>query len=296
MAFANSILYQNPPRVYRPSQINPPTLRWQGLKPRAIQADKNHIFLSTNTRKYIQKNIRYLGVIPAFAIESDSIPIVPSLSAVVKRFYACINKKDLTQLEDLISSDCFLEDSVFPHSFQGKKEVVGFISQLVESMGKNVHFQIGTVCEGDELVASLDWHLEWKEDQIPFSRGCSIFQCSIEDDKLVIRKAKIITEPPVKPGKLALGLLKILTSLFDEFPQAAKWFLKSPQTIFTVAMKIYNVLFAPIINPVLAFYITLWKLIARVLGYIISILHIIAKFLNQKSSTSNSNNSDSVTD
>ncbi|KAL9246689.1 hypothetical protein vseg_020192 [Gypsophila vaccaria] len=301
MAFTASILCQNPPKVFRLSHNAwvdgvSSTLRWQGLEPRAIQGDKAYIFRSTNTRKYVLNQKRYLSVIPTSAAVSDSTPEVPSLSDLVRRFYTCINEKNLTELEGLISSDCFLQDSVFPHSFQGEKEVMGFISQLVESMGQNVHFRIGTICGGEELVASLDWHLEWKEDQIPFSRGCSIFQCTIEDDRLVIRKAQIITESPIKPGNLALGLLKILASLFDEFPQAAKWFLKSPQTIFTVASKIYNIFFAPIINPVLAFYVTLWRLIARLLGYIISVLHILAKFINQKSSNADPDNSDSKKD
>ncbi|XP_074304026.1 uncharacterized protein LOC141638513 [Silene latifolia] len=224
---------------------------------------------------------------PCFAAQSNLVPAFPSASDVIRKLYTCINEKNLVELDDIIARDCTLEDLNFPHSFQGKKKVVSFIGQLVESMGENVQFQLGTICEGGELMASLDWHLEWKEDQIPFSRGSSIFQCSIEDDRLVIRKAQIIWETPFKTGELGLGLLKILASLFDDFPKAAKWFLKSPQTIFKVVFTIYNMLLAPIMNPILAFYVILWKLVVRLLGYLMSTLHMIAKFFNKMSSNGN---------
>ena len=34
-----------------------------------------------------------------------------------------------------------------------------FLEQLAESMGQNVKFNIGLVCEGDESTAGVKWHL-----------------------------------------------------------------------------------------------------------------------------------------
>jgi hypothetical protein len=39
------------------------------------------------------------------------------------------------------------------------QEVINLFIQLAESMGENVEFKLGTVCEGDELTASVNWHL-----------------------------------------------------------------------------------------------------------------------------------------
>lgn len=68
-------------------------------------------------------------------------------------------------------------------------------------------------------------------------------------------------------------------------------FLKSPHIILKAVLNIYNLCLAPVVNPVLTFYITLWRIVARTLGYGISFLHIIARFFN-KHSSSNDNDKD----
>lgn len=60
-------------------------------------------------------------------------------------------------------------------------------------------------------------------------------------------------------------------------------FLKSQQNILKAVLTIYNVFLAPIVNPLLAFYTTLWKVIIRLFGYVISILHLIARFFGRDS-------------
>ncbi|KAL2902584.1 hypothetical protein RDABS01_027666 [Bienertia sinuspersici] len=247
------------------------------------------IFVTRNTRKCIIKERRKTDIGPILAVNSESSSEILSLSEVIKNFYRCINTEDKKGLEDLISSNCCVQDMTFPYIIQGKKEVMSLFIQLSESMGESVQFKLGTICEGDDLTASVMWHLEWKNDRVPFSRGCSVFQCSIEGDKLEIRNIQIITESPIKPGALAMALLKMVRSAFDEFPKAADWFLKRPHTILKAMLKIYNLFLAPIVNPILTFYITLWKLTTRVLGYAISFLHIIARFFTKDSSNDNDN-------
>jgi hypothetical protein len=70
--------------------------------------------------------------------------------------------------------------------------------------------------------------VEWKNSQIPFTRGCSFFECSKQEERIIIkystktntlslsiapfshklvflcRKAQIVIESPVKPGGLVL--------------------------------------------------------------------------------------------
>lgn len=97
-----------------------------------------------------------------------------------------------------------------------------FFSQLIASMGPNIEFKIGLVSEGDDFTTGVNWHLEWNKKQIPFTKGCSFYECSTEGMKLVIKRARVITESPMKPGRSVLVLLKFLTSLFDTFPKATE--------------------------------------------------------------------------
>ncbi|KAK9281899.1 hypothetical protein L1049_004806 [Liquidambar formosana] len=152
------------------------------------------------------------------------------LSETIMQFYTCINEKNLNQLSEFITDDCFFDDFSFLKPFQGKKEVMHFFEQLTASMGQNVKFSIGHVWCGDEFTAAVYWHLEWKKRHIPFTRGCSFYECAKDEERLTIKKAQAVIESPIKPGIFALTLLKIVTTLFDEFPNATEWFLKSPQT------------------------------------------------------------------
>ncbi|GMH09376.1 hypothetical protein Nepgr_011217 [Nepenthes gracilis] len=234
-------------------------------------------------------NDRKLKLMIPSAKNSGSEFSIASLSETIKKFYTCINEKKLDKLAELFADDCCLDDSFFADEFQGKKEVVNFFSELMASMGENVHFRIGHVCEGDELVACIDWYLEWKDNQIPFTRGCSLFQCSKKGETLLIKKARIVIESPIKPGRIVMVLLKILTSIFDEYPKAAEWFLKSPRAILQTLQSIYNLFLAPFINPVLACYVKLLKLMTWLLFYIFRILHYMKKLFKQRLPSDDSN-------
>ncbi|PIA34262.1 hypothetical protein AQUCO_03800091v1 [Aquilegia coerulea] len=191
---------------------------------------------------------------------------------VVVQFYDCINDKNLKMINELISDDCCFEDYSFIQPFHGKKEVAHFYEDLTECMGKNVKFIIQSVCQGDNLSVAISWHLEWKGKHIPFTRGCSFYECSKQGDKLLIEHARAIIESPIKPGSLVLTVLKVVSYLFDEFPGVTEKFLQKPQVILQFLQKIYSIFLEPFIHPVLECYINLGKFIARILGYMFNIL------------------------
>ncbi|XP_015964312.3 uncharacterized protein LOC107488133 [Arachis duranensis] len=204
----------------------------------------------------------------------------------VDEFYICINEKKLKQLGECVSRDACFYDFAFTKPFKGKKEVMQFLEQLSCSMGKNVKFKVRQICQGqhddddddDGFTAAANWHLEWKEEQIPFTRGCSFFKLSRQGENIVIRRAEIVIESPIKPGGIVLTLLKTLTSLFDDFPQLAEWFLRSPHAILRWIMKIYNIFVAPLVTPLLDGYIRLWSITVRLFSYAFNILIFISKY------------------
>ncbi|GAB4834447.1 hypothetical protein Ancab_032703 [Ancistrocladus abbreviatus] len=226
-----------------------PASRTRQLEPRMKSLLKQRISVKGKPLRY---EVRKCNLHVPSAQTSDSSFSILSLSDTVKQFYTCINEKNMDQLAELITNDCYLEDCSFPNTFHGKKEVLKFFKQLTAST-------------------------EWKEDQIPFTRGFSMFKCSKEGERLLIRRAQIVIESPIKSGGLVMALLKTLTSLFDDFPKAAEWFLKRPWAIFQTLLAIYNLFLRPFINPVLTCYINLVKFMTWLLGYIISVLHCISK-------------------
>ncbi|KAJ6388618.1 hypothetical protein OIU77_027056 [Salix suchowensis] len=207
-------------------------------------------------------NKRWVSMVVSAAGDFD-FKLGSSPSNMIKQFYACINDKKLKELDGYVSEDCHFEDCSFLQPMQGKKEVMHFFRQLTAGMGQNVKFVIEHVCEDDEMTAGVNWHLEWKTIQIPFTRGCSFYECSHKDDRLIIKKALVVIESPIKPGGIVLTLLKNVTAIFDDFPKAAEWLLKSPHVIMQVCSKIYSRLLAPFVNPLLAGYIRAWNLAAR---------------------------------
>ncbi|WJX54871.1 hypothetical protein P8452_40705 [Trifolium repens] len=105
----------------------------------------------------------------------------------------------------------------FIKPFQGKKEVMHFLQQLTAGMGQNVKFRVRNICEGDDLTVAAKWHLEWKKEQIPFTRGCSFFQLTKVEENMTIRGAEIFIESLIKPGSIVLVTPKLETNFFKYF-------------------------------------------------------------------------------
>ncbi|KAL8244934.1 hypothetical protein R6Q59_011192 [Mikania micrantha] len=203
----------------------------------------------------------------------------PTPSDTIKQFYRFMNEKNVKRLENYLSDDCFFEDYSFPKPFTGKKEVVSFLKKLTTGMGQNVEFHVGHIYEGgDDLTAGVTWHLEWKNNQVPFTRGCSLYRLTREGERLTIRDAQIFVESPIKPGDMFLVLLKMVTSLFDAFPEATEWFFRSQKLIVQILLKIYGIFFAPFISPIVTFYVNLGKLMVRFVSITLAILEWCFKF------------------
>ncbi|KAK6947825.1 hypothetical protein RJ641_001298 [Dillenia turbinata] len=169
---------------------------------------------------------------PVVSAMFNTYPEMTPVSAAeaIKTFYTCINEKNLEQLGILISDYCHFDDSSFHSPFYGKKKVMHFLEQLIACMGPNLKFKLQHICEGEELTAGVDWHLEWKEYQIPFTRGSSFYECSMTGERIVIKKAQVITESPIKTGGLVLTLLKTVSFLFENFPKTAEE-RRTPSTV-----------------------------------------------------------------
>ncbi|GAA0158085.1 hypothetical protein LIER_15202 [Lithospermum erythrorhizon] len=206
-----------------------------------------------------------------------SLPLSPS--DTIKQFYAAINEKNLEEIKGLLSDDCIFDDFSFPIAFQGKKETVHFLEYLITTMGENIEFNVERILEGEGHAAAVNWHLEWKKRHVPLTRGSSYFEFSRIEDKFLIKKARVIVEPPIKPGGFGLAHFSIVTSLFDAFPEATEAFLKKPHFIYQILLKAYVMGCKRIVDPLLACYIKFLNFTARFLRFLFKTLHYIVQLI-----------------
>ncbi|CAL5433156.1 unnamed protein product [Camellia sinensis] len=188
-----------------------------------------HIYMKARTWNQSIREHR-LKVVMSSVSSYDIGPNPLSSSDSIKQFYTSINEKNVNKLCEFISDDCYFDDCSFIKPFQGKKEVMEFLGQLITSMGQNVKFKIGHVCERDDFTIGVTWHL-----------------------------AQVLIESPMKPGGSVL------------------WFVKSPQGVLQVILRIYNMVLGPFISPFLAWYLNLWKFMAIFLNYTLQTLLFISK-------------------
>ncbi|KAL0913223.1 hypothetical protein M5K25_016667 [Dendrobium thyrsiflorum] len=207
---------------------------------------------------------------------AEIFPSSPLIN-LVKNFYEHLNNKDMKKLNELLDSSCIFEDLAFPSPFKEKQAVYHFLEELATAMGQNVRFRIDDVYEEGKQNAGARWHLEWNERIIPFTKGCSFFYCSEKSSSLLIKKACVFVESPVKPGAIVLDLLRFVTLFFDKFPKLAVWFLEKPHVLFQFVMKAYKIFLEPLLLPILVYYTHLWKYAARLLSYAINLLQNVLK-------------------
>ncbi|KAK2425939.1 hypothetical protein QL285_024665 [Trifolium repens] len=242
-----------------------------------IETQQRKIYFKKNVQNKTWDSCRISAILSKRGPKSGRNSMSPA--EIVEHFYACINEKELQQLDEYISQDACFYDYTFIKPFQGKKEVMHFLQQLTAGMGQNVKFRVRNICEGDDLTVAAKWHLEWKKEQIPFTRGCSFFQLTKVEENMTIRGAEIFIESLIKPGSIVLTMLKTVTSLFDDFPNATEWFLRRPHAILIWMLKIYNIFVAPFLNPLLDGYIKLWSFMIRLLSYAFSAAMFISKII-----------------
>ncbi|KAI3513309.1 hypothetical protein L1887_20639 [Cichorium endivia] len=86
-----------------------------------------------------------------------------------------------TYLSKLFS---FLEHAYLSKLFE---EVLHFLEHLFTGMGQNIEFHVARIYEGDgDLIAGVNWHLEWKNRHGSFTRGGGLYKLTREGERLMI--------------------------------------------------------------------------------------------------------------
>ena len=92
--------------------------------------------------------------------------------------------------------------------------VRGLFAEFCEGMPEDLTFAIDELA-GDDRAVGVMWHLELGGIAFPNSRGASFYRISEGSGKLCF--ARDVVEPPFKPGKAVLPIIKLVIPLVRRF-------------------------------------------------------------------------------
>ncbi|MBC6423490.1 MAG: nuclear transport factor 2 family protein [Hormoscilla sp. SP5CHS1] len=130
---------------------------------------------------------------------------------VIKSIYAAINCRDVPAAMQFVDDECIYQDLNFPQPFQGKQAVEQLFTESCHNVPDDLQFVIDEITTGDRLAVGVLWHVELGGIPFPNGRGVSFYRLSEVTGKLVF--ARDIVEPPIKPGKAAFFIIRLVTPL-----------------------------------------------------------------------------------
>ena len=130
---------------------------------------------------------------------------------MIKSLYQAINRRDISAAIDCIDDECIYEDLNFPQPFRGKAAVQQLFEESFRGVPDDLLFVIDDITTGDPSSTGVLWHVELDGIPFPNGRGVSFYRLSETTGKLVF--ARDVVEPPIKPGKVAFWIIRLVTPL-----------------------------------------------------------------------------------
>lgn len=137
-------------------------------------------------------------------------------SEQVKTMYAAINRRDVESAIACVDQDCIYQDLNFSKPFEGRRAIAKMFADTLGRVPDDFEFVIDDIA-GDDLAAGLTWHVELGGISFPNTRGASFYRLSPASGLIVF--GRDVVESPIKPGKVAFAIIKVVTPL-------ARWWLK----------------------------------------------------------------------
>ncbi|KAL4185290.1 hypothetical protein AMTRI_Chr10g229990 [Amborella trichopoda] len=142
----------------------------------------------------------------------------PKALDTVMKLYTALKNRNSKGVSDIIAEECKCMCNFISLSpLQGKKQVVQFLSTLMGTMGKSMHFIIEpTFHEG--LVVGVQWNLQWKGYPMPLGKGYAIYTIQKYEGRVLISNMQMSMEPLLKSDLLRLRLIKFMAPILDRLP------------------------------------------------------------------------------
>jgi hypothetical protein len=100
-------------------------------------------------------------------------------ATVVRKYFEYWNERDMVSATDLFADDCIYEDTLYPGQFTGKVAIQKHLVKVALSLPGSFEFVIDDVSEdAGRGTVGVKWHVESEGEQLPFTRGCSLYKGS----------------------------------------------------------------------------------------------------------------------
>ncbi|KAK4588564.1 hypothetical protein RGQ29_019535 [Quercus rubra] len=135
----------------------------------------------------------------------------------VNKFYAAIKNKNINQLSDMIGDECrcICNFSSFFQSYEGKMQVLDFLSNLIKSFGNNFEFIVKPTLH-DGMHVGVSWRIECKNIRVPLGKGFSFHIMQYYQGKLYLRNVEMFMEPLLHIEPVRLKLIAFVMKLIDK--------------------------------------------------------------------------------
>lgn len=130
---------------------------------------------------------------------------------MIESLYQAINRRDISAALDCIDDECIYEDLNFPQPFRGKAAVQQLFEESFQGVPDDLLFVIDEITSTDPTSTGVLWHIELDGIPFPNGRGVSFYRLSETTGKLIF--ARDLVEPPIKPGKFAFWIIRLVTPL-----------------------------------------------------------------------------------
>ena len=154
---------------------------------------------------------------------------IPKSSRVIEQYFDAWNRRSMDEAASLFSDECVYEDTLYPETFKGQKEVKFHLNRVANALPENFKFVVDEISGNDSSgMVGVQWHVESMNDlndeigigkPLPFARGASMY--TVENG--LITKGFDVPEPTLKSGNLSLKLLESASSIIALPKRAIAW-------------------------------------------------------------------------
>lgn len=118
-----------------------------------------------------------------------------ALDAVMK-LYSAFKNKNIQELSEILADECRCVCNFFSffQAFQGKTQVLEFLSHLIRLFGDNIQIVVKPTLH-DGMNVGVHWKFEWNTIHIPLGKGFSFHICQTYRGKAVIKNIDMFMEP-----------------------------------------------------------------------------------------------------
>jgi len=132
----------------------------------------------------------------------------------IRKYFGAWNDRDMATACDQFEDDCSYEDTQYAGAFEGKEALEAHLYKVADALPPTFKFCIDDIADGGNVVG-VQWHVENDGQELPFTRGCSMYRANPVTGKLV--SGFDVPEPaPFKPGSASLGVLSLASKLISE--------------------------------------------------------------------------------